>query len=58
MNWYVTFQYAAPYYSVSDMGSKFGAHLYFVVCLGLVCIVVTGYMLFYEVVGSKILQVL
>ena len=42
MKFAVAYEYAIPYYSISFIGSKFGVHVYFVVCLVLECFGVMG----------------
>ena len=47
-------EYAASYSPISVIGYKFGIHVYFLVCLILVCFYVMESMLLCEVVGYKL----
>ena len=58
MKWVVTDEYSAYYPCISVIGTDFFVPVYFVVCLVLVFFGVMRSMLLYELVGSKILQVL
>ena len=58
MKWDVAAESAYLFSSISVIGSKFGVHVYFTVCLVLGCFGVMGSKLLCKMVGSDILQVL